>query len=63
MGIKLVGVLRFAEVDPFFGHDGFVSVETGGHVLKQPDYDPIGTARPRFERMSSAFEKAGLPGP
>ena len=45
------------------GYDGFVNVEVGGHIRKQPGYDPIGTARHCYERMSSAFKKAGLPGP
>ena len=32
MGIKLVGVLRFAEVDPVGGHDGFRRGDLGkGH--------------------------------
>ena len=44
-------------------HDGFVNVEVGGHIHKQPGDNPIGTARLCYERMTSAFEMAGLPRP
>lgn len=45
------------------GYEGFATVEVSSHIHRQPDYDPIAVARLCYERMSAAFEMAGLKRP
>ena len=45
------------------GYDGFVNVEVSGQIHKLPDYEPLATAKLCYQRMSAAFESAGLKRP
>ncbi len=44
-------------------YKGWVTVEISSMIHRKPGYDPIGTARLCYERMSAAFAKAGLDRP
>lgn len=45
------------------GYRGFVGVEVTSQIHSKPGYDPVATAKLCYNRMASAFEKAGVERP